>query len=870
MPCSWRMRRASSGGVAAGSVLGGVVVAGQGRRGGGRRAAVARSWSSRGRSIPRHRRSRRRSRSANVVAARASSWVTCRRACTESGPPCYPGPVPKPRAPPSSASARSTFAKQIGITEAEVACRARSLPRSTTPDSRSRDVDGVCLYDIESNTVGDLVGGARRSTDVRFFSTHSHGGGAYCAVVRHAAAALAAGHASVVLDIPRAESRPSLVVRQGHTRRAAARGRRSRRASTASTSGRCRSAWCRRCRRWRSSRAATCSTTAPPTTTSARSPAPMRSHAVRNPHALMREPHDARRPPRVALRRRAAPAARLLSSRPTAAAPWSLTTAERARDLRQRPAHVRRVASSASARRITIRTTGSRFDRRRWMSARRRAPVGHMPASRPDDVDAAMLYDHFTPMVLLALEDWGFCAARRERRVRRRRRACAGPTARLPVNTHGGQLSEAFIHGYNNLTEAVRQLRGTSTCQVPDAELVLVAAASSDPYGRCPRLASERDMPCAAAARTRIPTRSEFWDGCRRHELRLQRCADCGAHRFTPRPACPWCGSLRFALDHVRAAARPSHSWTVIHRPDAARLPGRSCRTPPGVVGARGGRVAGRPDPRLRAADDRAPACRVARRVRRRRRRRLAAALAASRDARHRRGRGGVARSRFSRRRRRDGDVVGRAGDRRRARRRDASSRRATSTASCASTATRSGNTTCRASAASRTWASTAQCRRDSGGAPALLAWRRWRSPGLASVSALPSRAATASRARCRPPAAEAAWLARLQRLSEADVARTTLAHRRAALRSRARWCAVRSARRITERRARTSPEPIRRVDLAAPAARRVRVRGHCGRARAPSRAAHPRLDAGRRSRRSARHPSDWLAASPLEQIARG
>jgi acetyl-CoA acetyltransferase len=93
-----------------------------------------------------------------------------------------------------------------------------------------------------------------------------------------------------------------------------------------------------------------------------------------------------------------------------------------------------------------------------------------------------MLYDHFTPMVLLALEDWGFCGEG-ESGAFLAGGTLRGPDGALPVNTHGGQLSEAFIHGFNNWNEAVRQLRGTSTCQVPDAELVLVAAASSDPYG---------------------------------------------------------------------------------------------------------------------------------------------------------------------------------------------------------------------------------------------------------------------------------------------------------------------------------------------------------------------------------------------------
>jgi hypothetical protein len=54
---------------------------------------------------------------------------------------------------------------------------------------------------------------------------------------------------------------------------------------------------------------------------------------------------------------------------------------------------------------------------------------------------------------------------------------------RLPCNTNGGQLSEAFIHGLNNNLEAVRQLRGTSTSQVAGAELALVAGANTDPTG---------------------------------------------------------------------------------------------------------------------------------------------------------------------------------------------------------------------------------------------------------------------------------------------------------------------------------------------------------------------------------------------------
>jgi acetyl-CoA acetyltransferase len=157
-----------------------------------------------------------------------------------------------------------------------------------------------------------------------------------------------------------------------------------------------------------------------------------------------------------------------------------LTTAERARDLRQRPAHVVATAQCVGPAHHHPHDWFS-FERRRQVAAAAER-LWDAAGARPGDADAAMLYDHFTPMVLLALEDWGFCAPG-EGGPFAASGAIRWPDGRLPVNTHGGQLSEAFIHGYNNLTEAVRQLRGTSTCQVPDAELVFVAAASSDPYG---------------------------------------------------------------------------------------------------------------------------------------------------------------------------------------------------------------------------------------------------------------------------------------------------------------------------------------------------------------------------------------------------
>ena len=92
----------------------------------------------------------------------------------------------------------------------------------------------------------------------------------------------------------------------------------------------------------------------------------------------------------------------------------------------------------------------------------------------PSDLDVALFYDGATIGVLLALEDWQIVE----------RGAAAGfvrngetrINGSLPVNTHGGHLSECYMQGASHLVEAVRQLRGTSFNQVPNADVALYAA----------------------------------------------------------------------------------------------------------------------------------------------------------------------------------------------------------------------------------------------------------------------------------------------------------------------------------------------------------------------------------------------------------
>jgi acetyl-CoA acetyltransferase len=95
-------------------------------------------------------------------------------------------------------------------------------------------------------------------------------------------------------------------------------------------------------------------------------------------------------------------------------------------------------------------------------------------------VQTAILYDHFTPFVLTQLEELGFCG-RGEAADFIRGGTPIEIGGRLPLNPHGGQLGEAYIHGVNGIAEAVRQTRGTAVNQVADVEHVLVTAGTGVP-----------------------------------------------------------------------------------------------------------------------------------------------------------------------------------------------------------------------------------------------------------------------------------------------------------------------------------------------------------------------------------------------------
>lgn len=194
-----------------------------------------------------------------------------------------------------------------------------------------------------------------------------------------------------------------------------------------------------------------------------------RKHAGLNPNAQMRQPITIEDHQNS---RMIADPFRLLdcSLVSTGAGAWIVTSAERARDLAKRPAYILGMGSASIFSGVNyaedLTSVGGRESSRRAFE---------MAGLKPSDVDVAELYDCFTYTVLVALEDYGFCKKGEGGAFVENGRIELG--GELPVNTHGGLLSQAHIGGMLHITEAVTQLRGTAgPRQVKDAE---VAAVSS-------------------------------------------------------------------------------------------------------------------------------------------------------------------------------------------------------------------------------------------------------------------------------------------------------------------------------------------------------------------------------------------------------
>jgi acetyl-CoA acetyltransferase len=364
---------------------------------------------------------------------------------------------------------QTEFSKASGRSELQLACES---VKAALDDAglRSRDVDGLVTFTMDSSEEAEVARnlGIPRLT---LFSRVPYGGGAACAVVMQAAMAVAAGAADVVVCYRAFNERSGM------------------RFGGASMAGGMLppfldmygpyglltpASWVAlQARRYMHEYGAT-------NEDFGRIAVVDRKHAANNPGAWFHQ-----RPITLADHQRSRwiiePVLRLLDccQESDGGVALVVTTPERARDLRPPPAMILAAAQGAA-------------EDGELMTSYYRPDITGLPEMAvvaeklwaqsglgPHDIQTAFLYDHFTPFVLMQLEELGFCPRGEAKDFATIENLSIG--GRLPINTSGGLLGEAYIHGMNGITEAVRQIRGTSCNQVPGVEHVLVTAGTGCP-----------------------------------------------------------------------------------------------------------------------------------------------------------------------------------------------------------------------------------------------------------------------------------------------------------------------------------------------------------------------------------------------------
>jgi acetyl-CoA acetyltransferase len=355
------------------------------------------------------------------------------------------------------------FAKDIGRPIGDTAVEAIQLALDDA-GLVAEDVDGMSMLEMEATHEVSI---ARRLgvRELRWWSKISYGGGASCATLMHAAAAIASGLATTVV-CHRARNRGAKTSRPWSQERVLVKDDKA----LHTPWGLIRPVdvigmWAHRHMHEFGTKREHFGNVA----------IAARRHANRNPHAMMRD-----RP----LDMKTYLAGRVIGYPLTlydccletdGALACVVTSVERARDLRQKPALIHSVAQASGPNPVhlanynntpTMETTSAFCAKLLWQRSQLQAK----------DMGCAQIYDAFTPLVIMGLEDYGFC-----------KRGEGGPFTEggrielggaLPVLTSGGGLSEAYVHGFNLILEGARQIRGTSTNQVPGCRATLVTGAS--------------------------------------------------------------------------------------------------------------------------------------------------------------------------------------------------------------------------------------------------------------------------------------------------------------------------------------------------------------------------------------------------------
>jgi acetyl-CoA acetyltransferase len=362
---------------------------------------------------------------------------------------------------------QTAFGKGLADSELSLACQAIAAALDDAGLHPS-DVDGLVMYSMENGREVD-VARAVGLGDITYFGEIGYGGGAGCATVGHAAMAVATGQceAAVAWRARKRAAKTSRPWAQVNQRLGGA------------------PQWTRPfgllrpvdeiamlARRYMHEFGAT-------REHFANVALAFRKHANRNPNATM---YDKR------LTREQYMTARWISEplclfdnclETDGALAVVIVSAERARDFKQPPVYVHAFAQSIP-RQHQVMTNYFCDDPLCGPSYACARLLWRQSDFRAADVRVAQLYDAFSPLIPLSLEGYGFCR-RGEGAAFTEGGNLEWPDGRLPTNTSGGGMSEAYVHGFNLVLEAVRQLRGTSTSQVEGAECCLVTSGEGVP-----------------------------------------------------------------------------------------------------------------------------------------------------------------------------------------------------------------------------------------------------------------------------------------------------------------------------------------------------------------------------------------------------
>ncbi len=147
-----------------------------------------------------------------------------------------------------------------------------------------------------------------------------------------------------------------------------------------------------------------------------------------------------------------------------------IVSAEKAKDMKQKPAYILGAAQGSDYRCGAPVMNASNFPSSSFASLAPR--LYEMAGVTPKDVDVVQSYENFTIGVMMAVVEHGFCEPEECNEFFQLENLTA-PGGKMPLNTSGGNLAECYMHGLGLQIEAVRQIRGDSTNQVPGADVAL-------------------------------------------------------------------------------------------------------------------------------------------------------------------------------------------------------------------------------------------------------------------------------------------------------------------------------------------------------------------------------------------------------------